>query len=249
VNPPLFIQLDILIYSDQSKLDLDKEIISKLDANIINFDLPHNINNYIDRLNRHDQKRENATLLMLDGYNFNELKSLEKALGQKLDQITIPGLEPLKPFVNLSRGKPKHSNKNGKGKPKQKKNGVSATGRRNKNTRNKNTQANQNGKNNKRNVKANGRSKNNNQNQQEGDGQKRQHKGAFGRLNGGTHRKKNNTRVKKVGVSRVGTDAPKGREGKSLAAEVKEKAADNKSKVTIRYNKKRTLSIKKPEEL
>ena len=242
--------IDILIYSDQSKLDLDNEIMAKIDANIINFDLPHNIDNYLERLNRHNQKRENATLLMLDGYNFNELKALEKMLDEKLDQVTIPGLEPLKPFVNLSRGKPKTNNKNSRGKPNQKKKHGSANGsRNNKGVRNKNGQANQNAKkkNNKRNV--NSRSKNNNQSQQDGDGQKRQHKGAFGRLNGGTHRKKNNTRIKKVGVSRVGTDAPKGREGKSLAAEVKEKAADNKSKVTIRYNKKRTLSIKKPEEL
>lgn len=243
--------IEILIYSDQSKLDLDNETMAKLDAHIINFDLPHNINNYLERLKRHDQKRENATLLLLDGYNFNELKALEKALGEKLDQVTIPGLEPLKPFVNLSKGKPKHSNKNGKGKPNQKKNGASANGKHNKNARNKNGQANQNGKkkNNKRNAKANGRSKNNNQTQQEGDGQKRQHKGAFGRLNGGAHRKKNNTRTKKVGVSRVGTDAPKGSEGKSLFAEVKERKADTSKPVTIRYNKKRTLSIKKPEEL
>ena len=248
--------IDILIYSDQSKLDLDKEIMAKLDTNIINFDIPHNINSYVERLNRHDHNRENATLLMLDGYNFNELKALEKALGEKLDQITIPGLEPLKPFVNLSRGKANNTNKNNRSRPNQKKHGSANGGRANngarpnKNGRKKPGQANPNAKkkNNKRNVKSNGRSNNNNQTQQEGDGQKRQHKGAFGRLNGGTHRKNSNSRTKKVGVSRVGTDAPKGSEGKSLAAEVKERSAD-KSKVTIRYNKKRTLSIKKPEEL
>ena len=240
-----------LIYSDQSKLDLDNEIMAKLDTNIINFDLPHNVNNYVERLNRHDHKRENATLLMLDGYNFNELKALEKTLGEKIDQITIPGLEPLKPFVNLSRGKPNHANKNQRGKPNQKRQGSPAGGRpNNKGGRSKTGQANPNAKkkNNKRNVKSNGRSNNSGQAKQEGDGQKRQHKGAFGRLNGGTHRKNSNSRTKKVGVSRVGTDAPRGSEGKSLAAEVKEGTSD-KSKVTIRYSKKRTLSIQKPEEL
>ena len=252
--------IDILIYSDQSKLDLDNDAMAKLDNNIINFDLPHNIDNYLERLDRHQQDREKATLLMLDGYNFNELKTLEKALGDKLDQITIPGLEPLKPFVNLSRGKPKNSNNRGKkqNNSKQNKRGASANnGSRNtKGPRNKNGKPNPNAKNNKgkntkRNAKANGRSKNNNQVQQDGDnGQKRQHKGAFGRLNGGTHRKSGNPRTRKVGVSRVGTDAPKdGRGWQSDFATPKERTPDASKPVTIRYNKKRTLSIKKPEEL
>jgi len=250
--------IDILIYSDQSKLDIDNTLMADLDTNIINFDLPHNIDHYLNRLNRHDQKRENATLLMLDGYNFNELKSLEKATGEKLEQITIPGLEPLKPFVNLSKGRAKSSgnqNKNHKGKKKphsnQKNRNTSNNGaKNNKGHQNQNGKKKHNkGKNTKRTAKANGRS-NTNQPQQEGDSsQRRQHKGQFGRLNGGTHRKNTNIRTRKVGVSRVGTDAPKGREGKSLAAEVKERSASKSKSVTIRYNKKRTLSIKKPEEL
>ena len=269
----------IIIYSDQSKSDIDNELMMKLDTNIINFDLPHNTDHYLERLNRHQQNRENATLLILDGYNFNELKSLEKSLGEKLDQITIPGLEPLKPFVNLSKGrannrsnnsnngrKPNHSN--------QKKHGAraksggranSGSGRTNTSSRtnsnaidkekgpnNRNGQANKNAnkndKNPRRNNKTNSRTKTSNQSQ-EGDGSpRRQHKGPFGRLNGGTHRKSNN-QGRKVGVSRVGTDAPKGREGKSLAAEVKERSAEKGPKVKISYNKNRTLSIKKPEEL
>jgi len=270
---------DIIIYSDQSKVNIDNELMSKLDSNIINFDLPHNIDHYLDRLNRHQQDRENATLLMLDGHNFNELKALEKVLGEKLDQITIPGLEALKPFVNLSKGRSNNrsnntnnSNKNGR-KPnysnqKRRGPGANSGGRANNGTRannavqtnsdgtekkkgpnNRNSQANKNdkSKNPRRNTKASGRSQSNNGQAQEGDGtQRRQHKGPFGRLNGGTHRKSNNTR--KVGVSRVGTDAPKGREGKSLAAEVKERAVDISKKVKISYNKKRTISIKKPEE-
>jgi len=261
---------DIIIYSDQSKVNIDHELMSKLDANIINFDLPHNIDHYLNRLNRHQQDRENATLLMLDGHNFNELKALEKILGEKLDQITIPGLEALKPFVNLSKGRSNNrsnntnsSNKNGR-KPNQSNQkrrgpGANSGGRANnaartnsdgsekkKGPNNRNGQANKN-KNSRRNTQASGRSQNNNGQAQEGDGtQRRQHKGPFGRLNGGTHRKSNNTR--KVGVSRVGTDAPKGREGKSLAAEVKERAVDTSKKVKISYNKKRTISIKKPEE-
>ncbi len=266
---------DILIYSDQSKVDIDNELMATLDTNIINFDLPHNIDHYLKRLNRHEQDRENATLLILDGHNFNELKALEKALGESLDQITIPGLEALKPFVNLSRGKSNsrsnNTNSNRGRKPnnsaQNKRSARSNNGARansgarasngaekkrgpgNRNSQaNKNATKNDNNKNPRRNTKTSGRSKNNSGQAQEGEGtQRRQHKGPFGRLNGGTHRKNNNTR--KVGVSRVGTDAPKGREGKSLAAEVKERSAvDNSSKVKIRYNKKRTISIKKPEE-
>jgi len=44
--------------------------------------------------------------------------------------------------------------------------------------------------------------------------------------------------------------APKdGRGWQSDFAEPKERSADPSKKVTIRYNKKRSLSIKKPEEL
>lgn len=280
-------EFDILIYSDQSKVDIDNELMANLGTHIINFDLPHNVDHYIDRLNRHDQERESPTLLILDGYNFNELKSLEKTFGDKLDQITIPGLEPLKPFVNLSRGRAKSTNTANKNRGKkpvhsnQKKRGASANkgspankgtsanrgraanagGRNNNNkgAQSKNaqgqdtatTKSNNPRKNPRKNNKTNGRAQNNNKpGQKEGDGtQRRQHKGPFGRLNGGTHRKSTNSRNRNVGVSRVGTDAPKGREGKSLAAEVKEKSADTGSKVKISYNKKRTLTMEKPEEL
>jgi len=164
------------------------------DKNIINFDLPHNIDHYLARLNRHEKDREKPTLLILDG---------NTGAGKKKG--------PNNQNAQANKGAQKDKNKN---------------------TR--------------RNNKAKGRSKNKTGQTQEGDSaQRRQHKGAFGRLKGGTHRK---TNTRKVGVSRVGTDAPKGREGKSLAAEVKERSASSGNKVKISYNKKRTLSIKKPEE-
>jgi len=253
---------DIIIYSDQSKAEIDNQLMAKLDNNIINFDLPHSLDQYLARLERHNQNREDTVLLLLDGHNFNELKTLEKALGESLEQITIPGLEPLNPFVNLSKGRANNRSKstNNKGKKAKNSNQKKRGGRPNKNARsntkgpdkkngakNKNGQVNTNKKS-RRNNKAKGRSKNNNQSQDADGSQRRQHKGAFGRLSGGTHRKGNNQN-RKVGVSRVGTDAPKGREGKSLAAEVKERSADKGPKVKISYNKKRTLSIRKPEEL
>ena len=227
---------DILIYSDQAKTLIDDEIMHQLDTNIINFDLPHNTDNYFKRLKRHKQDREQATLLMIDGHNFNELKQIEKILSEKLSQITIPGLEPLKPFVNLSKPKSSStSNKNQRKKTQHRNNSNKKNDNKNKNTRRS-----------KAGGKPNTKKK---QGQDTDNSQRRQHKGPFGRLNGGTHRKNNKDR--KVGVSRVGTDAPKGsgRSWESDFAEPKERKADTSKPVTIRYNRKRTLSIKKPEEL
>lgn len=241
-----FNDCDIIIYSDQSKTKIENEEMSKLDTHIINFDLPHNIDHYLNRLNRHQENRENSVLLILDGYNFNELKALEKTLNKKLEQITIPGLEPLKPFVNLSKKRP--NNRSNNNSPKKK--GVRAhSNNRTKNKSDKKKAPNNNSEKNQktgRNPKIKNRSKNTNTNTpSDADSQRRQHKGPFGRLNGGAQRKS----TRKVGVSRVGTDTPKGREGKSLFAEVKERAIDTSKKVKISYNKKRTLSIKKSDEL
>ena len=223
---------DIFIYSDQSKKTIDSELLQKIDTNIINFDLPNSTESYLSRLNRHQQDREKPALLMVDGYNYNELKDLEKALGTKLDKITIPGLEPLKPFVNLSPAKHAHN-----GQP----------NRRNQNGRNSNkTKTNDNAKKGKR-AKTGVRAKTN-KTQTNPDGTpKRQHKGPFGRLNGGTHRK-NNNKERKVGVSRVGTDAPKNSEGRDFFAKATEKAAETSKPVAIRYSSKKRLSLKKPEE-
>lgn len=209
LNPEELDECDIIIVSDQAKTSIPKDILSKIDTHIINFDLPHKTENYLNRISQH-QQRDEATLLMIDGYNFNELKHLEKTLGIKLDQITIPGLEPLKPFVNLSKSRPAKRQNN---KP-------------NKNTKSKNTR----GKN---------TPKNNTDNNQ-----RRQRKGPFGRLNGGTHRKKSSNRPggRKVGVSSVGTNAPKSdRSWQSDFAEPKERTVERSRPVAIRYSKKRLL--------
>ncbi len=237
LNAEEFDECDILIYSDQENNSFTNEQLQTTDTNIINFDLPHNTDNYLKRLEHHNQDREKPTLLMIDGYNFNELKHLEKTFGEKLTQITIPGLEPLKPFVNLSRSKPNNRSNQQKRTQNGKKN-VKA-----KNPRNA------------RRTKPGGRAntskaKTNSNTQKTADGtSRRQHKGPFGRLNGGTHRKNNG---KKIGVSRVGTDAPKdsGRGWQSDFAEPKERSPDKSNKpVAIRYSKKRSLSVKKPKEI
>ncbi|KAG1658075.1 Methionine aminopeptidase [Nymphon striatum] len=153
----------------------------------------------------------------------------------------IHELNAEEPFVNLSKAKP-NNRSNQKRSNQQKKNPNARKNDNAKNAKNKNA----------RRTKPGGRAKQNNNNKQQkaADGtSRRQHKGAFGRLNGGTHRKNNG---KKIGVSRVGTDAPKdggGRSWQSDFAEPKERSADKGKPVAIRYSKKRSLSIKKPEEV
>jgi len=239
LNGEEFDECDILIFSDQANTSFTNEELQTTDTNIINFDLPHKSESYLKRLEHHNQDREKPTLLMIDGYNFNELKHLEKTFGEELSQVTIPGLEPLKPFVNLSRSKPNNRSNQQKRNTNAKKND---NPRNTRNTKNTTRRAKPGG---------GGRAKTTTNNKQKAaDGtSRRQHKGPFGRLNGGTHRKNNG---KKVGVSRVGTDAPKdsGRGWQSDFAEPKERSPDKSNKpVAIRYSKKRSLSVKKPEDI
>lgn len=207
---------DIIIISDLDKAEVSKEVIGKNDNHIIHFDLPRRTDRYLERLSAHEQKREEPALLMIDGYNYNELKHIEKTLSIKFDQIHIPGLEPLKPFVNLSRPKSR-----------QKQNRSAKTAKPNSN-----------------NNRTRNRSKKST-NEASGTDNRRQRKGAFGRLNGGANRKKTGTRVKnnrpKVGVSSRGTAVPKSDRGwQSDFAEPKERKPESKN-VVIRYSNKRSL--------
>ena len=257
--------IDILIHSDQQKTVLDADFYPQHDTHIIHFDLPRKTEQYLKRLTNHQQNADGEVLLMVDGYNYNELKHIEKTLGESLSQITVPGLEPLNPFVNLSRGKPSH-NKSRSNQSKQ--------GQRKPNNRN-NKQ-----KSNPRNAKAknprqnSNNNNNNNQNNSNGenqtDAQRRQRKGPFGRLNGGAQRKKsggrdnnnpqgqnqgrsrnNNRRNVKVGVSTRGTAPPPGSGGdrgwKATVASPQERKTENSKPVVIRYSKKRILEDK-PED-
>lgn len=225
---------DILIISDQAKTKLPAKMLDLADSHIINFDLPKRTDAYLSRLSSHNQGREEPTLLLVDGFNFNELKHIEKTLGNKLDQVTIPGLEPLKPFVNLSKTRTKGNSAKRQNNNSGKKNQKAKNGRKNTNNpRNKNK-------------------KNKTQNAANNNGQKRQHKGQFGRLNGGTHRKNSGGgRNPKIGVSSRGTNAPKGdRAWQSDFAEPKERKTTSSKPVAIRYSKKKLLSPKdKPEEI
>ncbi len=199
--------IDILIHSDQQKTIVESDTYPQLDTHIIHFDLPRKTEQYLKRLANHQHSTDKEMLLMIDGYNFNELKHIEKTLGETLEQITVPGLEPLNPFVNLSKGRPSHNKKRPNNKGNNQRSNQGGAGQRN--PRNKNSNQ-RNGKaNNPRNKTQNTKSRNprtknnsdsnnnsnNNQNgnnENSGDAQRRQRKGPFGRLNGGAQRKKSN---------------------------------------------------------
>lgn len=231
-------QSDILIFSDQANIHLSKDVIAQNDSHTIHFDLPRKTENYLQRLSNHSESREDPLLLMIDGYNYNELKHLEKTIGLELEQITVPGLEPLKPFVNQSKGKP---NNNQKRKP----NNNSQQKTQNRaNTKSRNTKQKPRNKSN-QNSQNSQSSNRSNSNSGSNTNTRRQRKGPFGRLNGGANRKKG---ANTIGVSRRGTDAPatSDRAWQSDFAEPQERKAESKS-VTIRYSRKRSI-VNDPEE-
>ena len=235
--------INTLIICDQDDEAKIKMLSDNASTHLIHFDLPFKTANFIKRLGNHKHEREDTAILIVDGRNFNELKQIEKSLGTTLKQTTVPGLEPLLPFVNKSRpnNRPQNRNQN-KGK----------SGSKQKNTR-----------------KSSTKNKNNNDENKS----RRQRKGPFGRLNGGVHRKqsdsnnqnsgsknrnnnakngkpqkRNNTnhqhkqKHRQVGLSTRGTNAPKSdRAWQSDFAEPKERKAPTK-RVVIRYkDKKRSL--------
>ena len=240
---------DILIYSDQDKANLTEELTSANDLNIIHFDLPRRTDQYLKRLGNHSNIKDKESLLMVDGYNFNELKHLEKTFGTSLDQITVPGLEPLNPFVNQSKRQPSSKPQGQRAKSNQ---------RKPKNTNNRNRNNKRNAANNKKNTSNNNQNKNSTDKKNTGGKQNtRQRKGPFGRSAGGTNnrnknqtgRNKNQTgRNKTIGVSKRGTQAPNGEKSwQSDFAEPKERKAESKSVVIRHKQSKRSLVVEKPE--
>ena len=238
---------ETLIISDQDKKPDFSKLAKGFDTHLVHFDLPFKTVNFIKRLHNHENKRDEAAILIVDSQNYNTLKQIEKIIGSTLEQATVPGLEPLLPFVNKS----KPQNRNGNG------------------NNNKNTKNNAKNKNRKKPQNTSQRKKGSNN-----DKSKRQRKGPFGRLNGGVHRKQDsnnngggssntggrkrsgtnnnqNRRPKvKVGVSSRGTSAPatSDRAWQSDFAEPKERQATSK-KVVIRYkDKKRSLVPEKPDD-
>ncbi|MCK5813866.1 MAG: DEAD/DEAH box helicase [Cocleimonas sp.] len=85
-----------LLISDQCKVTIPNNQAQHL----LHFELPYKVNKYQDRLKRHQIKREEPAIILADGRDYNILKTIEKIIGNPLEQQVVPGLEALKPFVS-----------------------------------------------------------------------------------------------------------------------------------------------------
>lgn len=85
-----------LIVSDQCRV----KMADHHEKHLLHFELPYSVNKYQQRLNSHEEERDNAAIILADGRDYNTLKTIEKILGNPLEQQVVLGLEPLKPFVS-----------------------------------------------------------------------------------------------------------------------------------------------------
>lgn len=242
-----------LIVSDQKPLNLP----SGQDQHIIHFDLPFKLDNYRKRIDKHDQNREDAMIILADGNDYDALQRIEKAIGSSIEQHTAPGLEPLNPFVSTQpaasrsnssprKSTPKTNAGTNKRQPRARGGAANASASKKPTIARKNTRkpaAKTAGAANTTNNKTNNpRSRNSGTDDKEN---RRQRKGPYGRLNGGAQRKRND-----VGVSSVGTQAPavSPMSNKDWDNAVSSKNKPEKEKrVVIRYkDKKRTLIKEDP---
>ncbi len=94
-----------LIISDQCRVNPPESCSQHL----LHFELPYKIDKYQERLKKHNSNRNEPAIVLADGRDYNTLKTIEKALGNPIEQQVVPGLEPLKPFVSQ---RPNNKNNN-----------------------------------------------------------------------------------------------------------------------------------------
>jgi hypothetical protein len=99
-----------LLISDQCRVNIANDHAQ----HILHFELPYNVNNYQQRLKRHQKEQNNSAIILADGRDYNALKTIEKILGSSLEQQVVPGLEPLKPFVSQRPAKQRTNTNNRK---------------------------------------------------------------------------------------------------------------------------------------
>lgn len=193
-----------LIISDQQSITLPEGS----DQHIIHFDLPFKTDNYRKRLESHAEESDSAMIIIADGNDYDSLRRIEKAIGSPLEQRTAPGLEPLNPFISTQKHTPKKTNSKAKtstGKTTQKRNSNSAKSGKPKTTISRKSGASTNSKgkpaDNKR-GRVNTARKNNRSTGGDDKEPRRQRKGPYGRLNGGSQRKRAD-----FGVSVTGTQS------------------------------------------
>lgn len=166
-------QHSCIIVSDQ----IDADVATNTYKNVIHFDLPKQPSIFQNRIsNKGWEELKNPSAVLVGPHDRITLKKIEAQAGDSLEQKTLPGLEPLNsysPTPLLSLGNNKQKKRGGAGK-------------------NNNSNRNQNKRKPRTNLGTGGASKHTNR--------QKQHKGPYGRLNGGIHRK----RGSQTGVSPVG---------------------------------------------
>lgn len=181
----------ILIYSDQDGLlpNLQGE------EHIINFELPAKVEDYEARLQGipADSREESVISIVLPRER-ESLKRIEDFLGDSIEQCTLPGLAPLEhtsgftPSVRSPRSK-SSGQRSGRG---ERSSGQQGKGRQQHNNRpnqNRNNQG-RGGQNQNQGRNKDKKPDHRSQQQPQGDQQRQQRKGPFGRLNGGAQRKR-----------------------------------------------------------
>jgi len=107
-----------LIISDQCNVTLPESSSEHL----LHFELPYKLEKYQERLKKHPSDRNEPAIILADGRDYNTLKTIEKTLGNPLEQQIVPGLEPLKPFVSQRPNNQKNTHKDKKTNPRRGKN-------------------------------------------------------------------------------------------------------------------------------
>ncbi|MEE9302524.1 MAG: DEAD/DEAH box helicase [Thiotrichaceae bacterium] len=208
-----------IIISDQ----IDVDIATNTYKNIIHFDLPKKISVFQNRIvNKGWGELEKPAAILVGPPDRILLKKIESQVGDSIDQATLPGLEPMNAYIStplLSLGNKKNSGKNnnnsGRGQNKRKPRSASRSGG----------------------------NRNNNNSGAKNSNRQKQHKGPYGRLNGGIHRKRNKGGNQDFSPSRNSNPGnQKFAEGTdTFAKEIQklEEKQSQKSKVVIQYKDRR----------
>ncbi|SEA68575.1 Superfamily II DNA and RNA helicase [Thiothrix caldifontis] len=242
----------ILIYADQDGLHPHFQG----GEHIINFELPHKVEDYEARLQGLSPEREEAVIAVVLPRERENLKLIETFLGDSIEQCTLPGLAPLEhtsgftPSVRVPRsnrsnsnGQRQHNSTNGN----QGERGRQQQGRSGSNQNRSSHQAQGSGRN--PNQQQSSRRDNRPTPAQEpasaNAADRQQRKGPYGRLNGGAQRKRE-------GGYTGGTPAPRRDQGGSYEigswekpdyAQQSDKPKTDKQ-VVIRYKEKRRILTK-----
>ncbi len=155
-----------IIISDQ----IDVDVSTNSYKHIIHFDLPKKISVFQNRIvNKGWEELEKPAAILVGPQDRVILKKIEAQVGDSLEQATLPGMEPMNTYIStplLSLGN--------------KKNGPKRGGKKNNTGRAQNRSKPRSGSNRNNNNNTSGKNTN----------RQKQHKGPYGRLNGGIHRKR-----------------------------------------------------------